>query len=277
MALLSPTAVLPFTDAVGGTYRSTDDAARLSAIQGLVSAMPAVTNDDTLGFAVRVGPGIILSETAAAPDALTYSAVAGVMNALQAELSANGAGLYSTVAGYAAYQNGLAAYTCLYSPRFALVHWIWGTGGRRTPAALLPASSVFAPATALGTATVGAAGAVTFTPGSSILTVSDTTGGVQGYAPSKGVTATAGTAVSGTEVIAVTYNGWDSTGAPFVSHVGHLDVSSLAGGATTAPTAWTPQSPGDRVSLISAMAVSGSPTATSGTLTFNSIVERAAP
>ena len=100
----------------------------------------------------------------------------------------------------------------------------------------MTAPNVFAPVTALGTATVGAGGAVTFVAGSSILTVSDTVGGVQGYAPAKGAIITGTTLVNGTLTLSITYNGQSSAGVPFTGHSSTVVVDNLAVGATVTYT-----------------------------------------
>lgn len=144
-----------------------------------------------------------------------------------------------------------------------------GSGYTSAPTVVLTGGGYSAIATATAVPAL-----VAFTAGAGIRSVNDSTDGYQGYAPASIIEATATEAVNGTESISVTYSGWDSAGASFAGHIGTLVVDFLALNATTASGAWTPQASGERVGLITTLAASGSPTATAGTITINSVVER---
>ena len=84
----------------------------------------------------------------------------------------------------------------------------------------------------------------------------------------------ASVAISGTLSAHITYSGQSSTGGAITGHVGTLVLDSLAAGTTTLSTAWTPQTAGDRISAVTAIASTGSPTATAGTFQIQSQIER---
>jgi hypothetical protein len=103
-----------------------------------------------------------------------------------------------------------------------------------------------------------------------VLTVQDTT---QGYAPARGLQATATVAINGSLSVHVTYSGTNAAGGAIAGQVGTLVLDTLAAGATTASGAWTPATAGDRIYSVTAIAyLSG--TATAGDFALQSIIER---
>ena len=129
----------------------------------------------------------------------------------------------------------------------------------------------------LSSTTVGAMSATSsLTGGGASVTVAQTIiGGLQGYTPAPGFTATVGgTAVNNTLTLTITGNGWDKYGVPQTARTWTLVVAATSGGLAIAgvTAAATPTVAGDRIGQITG--VSGSGAATAGTLTINSTIER---
>lgn len=258
---------------------NSDAVARKTALAALPGALPGTSTDANLEFSLAVGKSVLVvtgtgtSLGACDDGALQNSIYKGLFASVNAYISGLKISNVTTLDQYLTTLNA-TPFTALIGPNCAYLYWLYATNALKTGTALLTPGNIFAPATTLGTATIGAAGAVTFTGGASIPTVNVPATPLQGYAPALAIAATATVAVNGTESIHVTYNGQTSAGVPFTGHVGTLVVDSLALGVTTLSTAWTPAATGERVSAITAMVVTGSPTATAGAITIKTAIER---
>lgn len=281
--VIPPQRLLPILDAEGASVRTADfqlAANTLAGVPLLITGGDGVTStvygSGDESFINDMGPVTDAQVAQSSPLARLAAFYAPWMSKLGNHLAKAGAGIpagsppapaFGNLDQYASYQNGLTRYSFLVSPGVALLQWLYnGQQG----ALLMQPGNVFAPATALGTATVGAAaGAVAFAPGSVIPTVNAPASGQQGYTPAKGAAASVTAPVNGTLTAAFTANGWDANGNVVTGRTWTATLSGLAAGQSVN---LAPAVAGDRISAI--VSAAGSGTATAGAFSLMSLTER---
>ena len=265
-----PTTILALLDKADAGYKTAEALARQARWAEMTALLTAAGD---LTFILKLATALQSSQAQTAPDAINFAAAQPLLQALDnAYLLPLG---WATLDAYLTVQNA-APFTALVGPNAAYLVWLYRSNGskwrgKKTPTLLMTPGNVFAPVTALGTATVGAGGAVTFTDGAAIRTTNDTTTGIQGYTPAPGVLATVTTPVNGTLTVQVTYNGLNAAGGAVTGRHGTLVLDGLGVGATATMTL---QAAGDRISDVTALAATGSPTATAGAFGLASVLER---
>jgi hypothetical protein len=264
---ISPTVILGLLDSIDASYRTSDAALRLTSVQGMPAKLGTVIDVATMGLVHDLNDSINAVLAAAQPDAINGGIYTNFFNKLAQEISGLAISGVTNLNQYATYQNTASAHSFLIAPNSGSLFYL---SVSRKPALILSAGNVFAPKTTLGTATVGAAGVVTFTAGSTILQASDTTLGIQGYAPPTTVLITGTTLINGTLTVTITYSGQTSAGGAVSNHTVNAVIDNLAVNATVSVT--MPSS--ERIASISAIAKNGSPTATAGAFSISTVLER---
>lgn len=268
-----PSKLLTFFDDLAASYRAADlaaQSARLAASQidlsggdGSTSTVYG-TGDEV--FNEAVGPALRGAIAYFAPDTVNKNGYSGVYNSIAGWLAGTDGGGYASIDAYLTAQNTPTKYQYLVAPNTAIEYWLYSSKNL-----MLSPGNVFAPLTTFGTATVGGSGVITFTAGSIINQANNVGAGAQGYTPSLGIACVITTTINGTLVITVTGNGVTSAGVTFTGHTYNITLSSATAGQTIS---LNPLTSGDRISQVTAIAKSGSPSATAGAFTVNSILER---
>ncbi len=281
--VIPPQRLLPILDAEGASVRTSDFQLAANTLVGiplLITGGDGVTStvygSGDEAFILDMGP-VTDGQIASASPMLRLGAFFGQwMTKLNNHLAKMGAGIlvgsppapaFLNLDQYATYQNGLTRYSFLVSPNIALLQWLYNN--QQGPLLMQP-GNVYAPATALGTATVGAgAGAVAFAAGGVIPTVNTPASGQQGYTPARGAAANVTASVNGTLTVTLTASGWDANGNPVTGRNWTAVLGNMAAGQSVS---LTPAVTGDRISQVTA--ASGAGTATAGAFSLMSLTER---
>lgn len=279
--MVSNTYTQGYLDHVEASWRNTDAPARQAVLAGMTAAL--VGGDGTSGhtqygagdltFITRMAPAVQSMQNAAVPDTLQQGIYNTFFQTLDGYLSANAPAGQGNLDLYLSARNTPTPYTQMVGPRTADLYWLYKSGGTRTAGTLLTPGNVYPPVTALGTATVGAAGVITWTPGAAIPLVNGSAPPSQGYAPAIGALITITAAINGTLSLTATVTGRSSAGATVTGQLWTATLDGLGVGATAAlviPAGIT----GQRITQITACAKTGSPTATAGVFTVSSTMDR---
>ena len=272
MATITPAKLLAIYDKIAANRRAADAAATaagLAALSALISGDGATIygSGDPAYQGAKYGATQSMI-TAAQPDAVNMSIYKSWFESENGYFVNTG---QTSLMAYLVAQNA-TPYSMLVAPQFADLFNLWQSASATTRSltGLLPANVVFAPLTMFGTATVTAGPTLTITGAAFILTVTDTVGGHQGYAPSTGLVANVTTAINGTLTVTLTASGWNAAGAAVTGRTWTAALSSVAAGA--AAVNFTPAVAGDRISQITAIAGAGA--ATAGAFNLVSVLER---
>ena len=273
--MLTPAKLLPVLDIVGASLRSLELQATSTLLTGVGAQIygdgVAVYGTGNEAFILRMASAADAMVSAAQPDVVNRSIYNGFFQALNSYLSSQGSRPqppYSNLDTFLTSLNTGAAYTALVSPNTAYLQWLYNS---KQPTLLMQPANVYAPLTALGTAVVGAGAALTLTASTGIRTVNDVAGGLQGYAPSKGVTALITAPITGTCAVILTASGWNAQGQPVVGRTWTAALDNKAAGQSVV---FVPTAAGDRISLVTAL--TGAGTAASGAFSLQSVTERSA-
>lgn len=271
--MLNPAKLLAILDIVGTSYREANLQATALALAGVGAQIygdgAAVYGTGNEAFILRMASAADGMIEAATPDKVNLAIYGGFFAALNSYLSSAGGSAYSNLDTYLSSLNKAVPYAALASPKAAYLQWLCSS--KRAQFMMQP-GNVYAPPTTLGTAIVGAGAGVTLTTAGSILTISDTVKGLQGYTPAPGLTAQVTTAMSGTLTVTLTASGWNAQGQPVAGRTWTAQLDNLAAGQSAA---FVPQVAGDRISAVTAIAGQGS--AGSGAFTLQSVTDRPAP
>jgi hypothetical protein len=251
-------------------YTSNRIAATLINVIGGDGISSTVYGTGSEKFIIMVAPAVDAAALKAQASTYNQGVYSSLFSVVTSYLSTVEGGSFPSITAWATAQNLAVLDSVLFHPNTAQQSLLYNNNNG---ALLLNPGNVFAPQTNFGAATVGAAGAITYTDASSIPTVNNpTTGSIQqGYTPSTGLTVKVTTVVNGTLVATVTFNGRTAGGAVVTGRTGTLTLSSLALGATAT---MVPTVAGDRIAHVVSIVATGTPTATAGAFTVDSVLER---
>lgn len=258
-------------------YRATDAgftanrlAASLVDVVGGDGVTSTVYGSGSESYIAKVGPALGTAAVTAQPDPQNQRIYAPLFSAVTSWLNSADGGNYSSIDAWANARRAINPALARFHPNTAKQYMLYNQSQGNL---LFTPANVFAPQTNYGSATVGAAGVITFTDAGSVPIVNVTTTPIaQGYTPPLGLVANITTTINGTLIITITFDGQSSAGAAVTGRTGTITLSSLAAGAQSAQM--TPTIAGDRVADITAVVKSGSPTATAGAFTLDSVLER---
>ena len=271
--MLLQSSLLNILDKISSSYRTADAISRsatLAGLQPLIIGQNGTSGNTIYGtgdsaFILKMSGVTDAMVTNSQPDVLNASLYSPFFSSLASYLAQSGGTNYSSLDQYASYQNGLVKYSFLVSPNVAYLQFLYAS--KRV---LMLASNVFAPSTIFGSYNITGTNAGTYTNSASILLANNTTTLTQGYVASKGVTANISAAISGTCTVTITCSGQSSAGVAVSNRTWSATIDNAAIGASIA---FTPTVSGDRIASITSVTVSG--TATSGTFSLQSVLERA--
>ena len=271
--MISPAKLLAILDKVAASYRSAEAQAQANTLVAVETLI--IGQDGIQGLTYGTGDEAFILKTVSAADQMAAAANPDVRNAaiynpffstINSYLAMVGGSNFSNLDTYATYQNGLTRNSFLVPQQAAYLQFLYQS---KQGSLLMSPSNVFAPATNFGVATITGANAATFAHSASIPTANIAASNTQGFTPAPGISAQISQAISGTCTLTVTANGQTASGATVSGRTWTGTLSSASVGQVIA---LTPTVAGDRISDVTAVAVSGA--AGSGSFTLQSVLER---